>query len=122
MSFRCSRKNSVKVLPDLADTWIEYNRSKGTTVKIDSTTTTASTVSETRNRTTIAQPAAGAAAEVHLSALAAQLQAPAEAPTFDAGRVAEIRQAISEGRFTINTGAIADRLIASASELVGSQR
>ncbi len=41
---------------------------------------------------------------------------------FDAGRVSEIKQAISEGRFTINTGAIADRLIASARELVDSQR
>jgi negative regulator of flagellin synthesis FlgM len=105
-----------------ADRWIEYNRSKGTTVKIDSTTTTASTFGETRNRTTVTQPAAGPAAEVHLSDLAAQLQFSGDAPTFDASRVAEISQAIAEGRFTINAEAIADRLIASASELVGSQR
>lgn len=37
---------------------------------------------------------------------------------FDAGRVAAIRQAISEGRFSINSGAIADRLLATARELV----
>ncbi|MBV5336597.1 MAG: flagellar biosynthesis anti-sigma factor FlgM, partial [Deltaproteobacteria bacterium] len=37
-------------------------------------------------------------------------------------RVSEIKQAIAEGRFTINAGAIADRLIASAKELVDSQR
>ena len=40
----------------------------------------------------------------------------------DAGRVAEIRQAIADGRFTINAGAIADRLIASAKELVDAQQ
>lgn len=37
---------------------------------------------------------------------------------FDAGRVAAIRQAISEGRFSINSGAIADRLLTTARELV----
>ena len=41
---------------------------------------------------------------------------------FDAGRVAEIKQAIADGRFTINAGAIADRLIASARELIDAQR
>ncbi len=91
-------------------------------MKIDSTTTTASTFAETRNRTTVTQPAAGPAAEVHLSDLAAHLQFSGDAPTFDASRVAEISQAIADGRFTINAEAIADRLIASASELVGSQR
>lgn len=40
----------------------------------------------------------------------------------DLARVGEIRQAVSEGRFQINAGAIADRLIATARELVDSQR
>jgi negative regulator of flagellin synthesis FlgM len=55
--------------------------------------------------------------EVRLSELASQLQS-ADETTFDAARVAEIKRAISEGRFAINTDAIADRLIASAKELL----
>jgi negative regulator of flagellin synthesis FlgM len=113
---------NVKVLASSADTWIEYNRSKGTTVKIENVTTTPGSVSETRNRQPATQPAAGAAAEVHLSELAAQLQSSGDTPPFDASRVAEIKQAIAEGRFTINAEAIADRLIAAASELVGSRQ
>ena len=60
--------------------------------------------------------------EVQLSALAAQLSASDDEQAFDAVRVSEIKQAISEGRFTINSGAIAERLIASARELVDSRR
>jgi negative regulator of flagellin synthesis FlgM len=60
--------------------------------------------------------------EVQLSALAAQLSASDDEQAFDSVRVTEIKQAISEGRFTINTGAIAERLIASARELVDSRR
>lgn len=73
-----------------------------------------------------AKPAGGAAAAlgdaVSLSAVAGDLQSgTAEAP-IDGARVAEIRQAIADGRFTINAGAIADNLIATARELVSSQR
>ncbi|MCB1932382.1 flagellar biosynthesis anti-sigma factor FlgM [Accumulibacter sp.] len=93
-------------------------------MKIDSTTTGTNTVSsETRSRSSTAgKPAASAAAEVHLSEMAGRLQAAGETPAFDATRVAEIKQAIAEGRFTINAEAVADRLIASASELISSQR
>lgn len=55
--------------------------------------------------------------EVRLSELASQLQA-ADESAFDAARVSEIKRAISEGRFVINADAIADRLIASAKELL----
>jgi len=54
--------------------------------------------------------------------LSAKLATGDDGQSYDAGRVSEIKQAISEGRFTINAGAIADRLIASARELVDSQR
>lgn len=91
-------------------------------MKIESTSNTASTVGEARQRPAVARPAASAAAEVHLSALAAQLQGTGDPTSFDVGRVSEIKQAIAEGRFTINAEAIADRLISSASELVDSQR
>lgn len=60
--------------------------------------------------------------EVQLSSLSAQLSASDSEQSFDAARVSEIKQAISDGRFTINAGAIADRLITSAKELVDSQR
>ena len=95
-------------------------------MKIDSTTTAAGATNavggspEARNRSSTANPPAGAAAEVHLSELAGHLQSSGEASPFDVARVAEIKQAITDGRFTINADAIADRLIASASELLGS--
>ena len=93
-------------------------------MKIDSTSTTASATvsSDTRTRGSISKPTSNAAAEVHLSELATHLHSSGEAPAFDATRVAEIKQAIAEGRFTINAEAIADRLIESASELIASQR
>ncbi len=115
------QRKSAKVQPFSAVSLVGNNRSKGTTVKIDSTTSTTSSVSTTRQRAAVTQPASGAAAEVHLSELAAQLQFPGEATTFDASRVAEIKQAIAEGRFEINSEAIADSVIASASELIASQ-
>ena len=60
--------------------------------------------------------------DVQFSELSAQLKVSGNEQAFDAVRVSEIKQAISEGRFTINAGAIADRLITSAKELVDSQR
>lgn len=39
----------------------------------------------------------------------------------NAAKVQEIRQAIADGRFQINAGAIADRLIESARELIQAQ-
>lgn len=60
--------------------------------------------------------------EVKLSSLAGELQAGEAKPPVDSARVAEIKQAIAEGRFSINAGAIADRLIDTARELVSSQR
>lgn len=37
---------------------------------------------------------------------------------FDAGKVVEVRDAITEGRFNVNSGAVADKLIASVGELL----
>jgi negative regulator of flagellin synthesis FlgM len=45
--------------------------------------------------------------------------ASSSAGDFDAAKVDAIRQAIREGRFTVNPGAIADRLIADAAALLG---
>jgi negative regulator of flagellin synthesis FlgM len=39
----------------------------------------------------------------------------------NATKVAEIKQAISEGRFQVNSGAVADSLIKSVTDLISSQ-
>lgn len=70
-----------------------------------------------------AQPSTATSSEdVQLSALATQLRSADDEYAFDTARVAEIKQAIAEGRFTINASAIADRLIASAKELMDTNR
>lgn len=51
-----------------------------------------------------------------LAALEANLSSQ---PVIDEAKVNEIRQAIAEGRFTINADAIADKLMASVKELLG---
>lgn len=79
---------------------------------------------EARTRATgaPAQPAAPPGAQVQLSALAGQMERMeglmAETPVVDGARVAQIRQAIAEGRFEINPEKIADGLIASVREML----
>lgn len=92
-------------------------------MKIDSSTKPSSTppLKETRAHST-GKTSPAPSDDVQLSSLSAALTTSDNVQAFDAGRVSEIRQAISEGRFTINSGAIADRLIASARELVNAQR
>jgi negative regulator of flagellin synthesis FlgM len=92
-------------------------------MKIDSSTKTAATplVKEPRGQST-AKTTASTSNDVQLSALSTQLSSVDEGQVFDAARVSEIKQAIADGRFTINADAIADRLIASARELVDSRR
>ncbi len=63
--------------------------------------------------------------QVELSSLSARLQdagASADTPVVDAARVAEIKQAISEGRFHINPERIADNLIASVRDMLSRQQ
>lgn len=78
-----------------------------------------------------AKSAAGAgksqsAAEVARSPLSARLQeisaGLANEPVVDASRVAEIKQAIAEGRYSVNPGKIADGLIDSVREMLASRR
>jgi len=99
-------------------------------MKIDSPgkTLASSSVNEIRPRASVAPlPTGGAQVEdVKISSLSTSLQkaerAMAEAPVVDQQRVDEIRQAISEGRFKINAGRIADGLIESVRDLLGNQR
>jgi len=56
---------------------------------------------------------------VDLSAAGARIGALSQNTDFDSAKVDAIRQAIREGRFTVNPGAIADKLIADAAALLG---
>ncbi len=66
------------------------------------------------------------ATNVHLGETAGQLmslqQAASSTPVVDTKKVAEIKQAISEGRFQVNASAVADGLIASVRDLVSARQ
>ena len=72
-------------------------------------------------RQTAAAPAPSA--QVAISSAAAKLAASnaADDGSFDAAKVARISQAISEGKFTVNANAIADKLVANAQELLSAR-
>lgn len=57
--------------------------------------------------------------QVDLSAAGAQIGALDGSSDFDSAKVDAIRQAIRDGKFSVNAGAIADRLIADATSLLG---
>lgn len=57
--------------------------------------------------------------QVELSPAASLLSAASADPAFDTEKVNRIAQAIKDGKFTVNHGAIADKLIANAQELLG---
>ena len=71
------------------------------------------------------QPAASGSssgAPVQLSDLSSrlsQLETQFPQSSFDAAKVSEIRAAIAEGRYQVNSGAVADKLLASAAQLAG---
>lgn len=72
-----------------------------------------------------AAPPAPAGAQVELSSLAARMQeieaAMANVAVVDVERVAEIKQAITEGRFKVDADKVADSLIRSVRQMLASQ-
>jgi negative regulator of flagellin synthesis FlgM len=81
---------------------------------------------DTRARSkTSATQASDPAGRVELSSLSSSLNraetAMASTPVVDRARVDEIRQAISEGRFKVDAGRIADGLIESVRQLLDGQ-
>lgn len=92
----------------------------------------ATTVSEGISRagskgksSTAATPQQTSSTRVSLGSTATQLQSMessmANTPVVDAAKVAEIKQAISDGRFKVDSGLVADRLIATVRELIGNR-
>jgi negative regulator of flagellin synthesis FlgM len=57
--------------------------------------------------------------QVELSPEAAMLSQASQDPSFDQAKVERIAQAIRDGSFTINPGAIADKLLSNAQEVLG---
>lgn len=70
-------------------------------------------------------PGSGGGDRIQLSPLSSRLQAietgMADTPVVDSARVAEIRQAIAEGRFRVNPDVVADHLLQTARELLRSR-
>lgn len=73
-----------------------------------------------------AQSSSNAGTSVHLGATSSQLlsmeNSMANTPVVDVAKVAEIKQAISENRFQVNSGVVADRLIETVKELISSHK
>ena len=103
-------------------------------MKIDSgnvKSTGGGSVSETQARGTKSAGAKAPAGQpqgsaVALSSLGSQLgnieATLANVPVVDAARVAEIKQAISEGRFKVNPEVVADRLLATVRDLINAHK
>ena len=56
-----------------------------------------------------------------LGAKLSQLESQFGGSDFDVKKVEEIRNAIAEGRFKVNAGAVADNLLSSVSDLLGKK-
>lgn len=100
-------------------------------MKIDKTSMPlpASQIGELAPRSTNAKPSGVTPTSdnsVHLGNSSAQLRnlgnSIANAPVINTEKVAAIKQAISEGRFQVNSGAIADRLLESVKELISTNK
>lgn len=71
-------------------------------------------------RQTASAPAPSAQVEISSAAKLAA-SAGSDDGSFDAAKVQRISQAISEGKFTVNANAIADKLVANAQELLNAR-
>ena len=102
-------------------------------MKIDKTVSPlpASTVGESNSRTAAAKntdnkpaTAENSVTSVSLGTTTAQLRSlsGANAPQVDANKVAEIKRAMSEGRFQVNSSVVADRLLSSVKDLINASQ
>jgi negative regulator of flagellin synthesis FlgM len=79
-----------------------------------------------RNTGNTAPAADNGGTSVHLGTTTAQLRSLessiASATVVDIHKVAEIKQAISDGRFQVNSGVVADKLISTVRELITASK
>ena len=92
------------------------------------TSTVATTAIDTDRRTATQQSSTSSVSmpldddsstQVQLSPEATMLSHASEDPSFDQAKVERIAQAIRDGSFSINPGAIADKLLSNAQEVLG---
>ena len=92
------------------------------------TSTVATTAIDTDRRTATQQSSTtsvssplddDSSTQVELSPEATMLSHASEDPSFDQAKVERIAQAIRDGSFSINPGAIADKLLSNAQEVLG---
>ena len=79
----------------------------------------------TREKKQVEQQPAGSGSSVKLSPLSSQLreiEAGMDKSAVDSKRVAEIKQAIDEGRFEVNSGAVADRLLENTRDFLRTHK
>jgi negative regulator of flagellin synthesis FlgM len=99
-------------------------------MKIGNITSTVATTSIDTDRRSVTQDSSStsvtilpqdddSSTQVQLSPEATMLSNASADPSFDSEKVERIAQAIRDGKFTINPGAIADKLIANSQELLG---
>ena len=81
------------------------------TAREQSTTSSVSTVLDDDSST-----------QVELSPEATMLSQASQDPSFDQAKVERIAQAIRDGSFSVNPGAIADKLLSNAQEVLGRSR
>jgi negative regulator of flagellin synthesis FlgM len=98
---------------------IEKTSSPSPAPKVGETGSRASTARASDTRTGAAE---SSGTSVHLGTTTAQLHtiesSMANTPLMDAHKIAEIKQAITEGRFQVNSEVVADRLIDTVKELI----
>jgi negative regulator of flagellin synthesis FlgM len=87
------------------------------TSAIDTDRRTASQQSSTSSVTTSMDD--DSSTQVELSPEATMLSHASQDPSFDSAKVERIAQAIRDGSFSINPGAIADKLLSNAQEVLG---
>jgi negative regulator of flagellin synthesis FlgM len=86
------------------------------TTAIDSDRKTASQQTATSSVTSSSQD--DSSTQVELSPEATMLSQASQDPSFDSAKVERIAQAIRDGSFTVDPGAIADKLLSNAQELL----
>ena len=90
-------------------------------MKIDQNVTYLKNVPGTAPSATVKGGASGPASAIPAAASRAQPLLPSTNNDFDAGRVAQIRESISAGRYKVDTAKIADGLLASVRDLLNNR-